>query len=103
VRRRQRGVHAARLPDRPAAVQRVEDGEFARPLLDRAIVNRYRDRARPGIADQTRSYACLAASTARSTSSAAPCVTSARTSSVAGEIVLKTDAPPANEPPMNSP
>jgi hypothetical protein len=36
VRRGERQVDVARLLDRLAAVERLEDGEFARPLLEEA-------------------------------------------------------------------
>jgi hypothetical protein len=71
----------------------------------RAIRKRYFDRSRPDIFDHTRVCARRAAFTARSTSSAEASLTSARTSSLAGEMVLN-DVPPTgstNSPLMNRP
>ncbi len=70
----------------------------------RAIRYRYLPRSLGASFDHTRSYALRAAATARSTSSALASVTSASTSSVAGEIDLNADpVPSTNSPPMNSP
>src|ERR1700683_2722017 len=54
---------------------------------------------------QVRSYALRAAATARSTSAGPASVTSARTSSVAGEMVLnaRPSRPGVNSPPMKRP
>ena len=67
--------------------------------------NRYFDRSSPGSRDQVCSYAFLAAVTARSTSDGPASVTSASTSSVAGEIVLnmRPSAVSVKAPSMNSP
>ncbi len=66
---------------------------------------RYLPRSAPDIRPQTPRYACRAALTARSTSSAVASVMSASTSSVAGLMVLKLTSPEdsTNSPPMNSP
>lgn len=70
----------------------------------RAIRKRYLARSWPGSADHF-SNALRAALTARSTSSAPAWATSARTSSVEGETVLKTlpSAESVNSPSMNRP
>src|SRR5438105_14742209 len=67
--------------------------------------NRYFALSFGGMTDQVCSYAFLAAVTARSTSAGPASVTSARTSSVAGEMVLnaRPSAPGVNSPPMNRP
>jgi hypothetical protein len=77
----------------------------ARSWTIRAIRNRYLARAAAGIGAQVCSYARRAAVTARSTSAGPASVTSASTSSVAGEMVLKLrpSRPGVNSPSMNSP
>jgi hypothetical protein len=70
----------------------------------RAIRNRYFARSLPGIRPQTREWARRAAATARSMSDSSASATSARTSSLAGLIVLKLAPwPSTNSPSMNRP
>src|SRR5262245_39913453 len=77
-----------------------------RSWIRRAMRKRYLARSLPGIVDHTRSYACRAAATARSTSSGPASTISANGSSVAGLTVLNrplSDSGSTNSPPMNSP
>jgi hypothetical protein len=71
----------------------------------RAMRKRYLPRSAPDIRPHGPRYACRAALTAPSTSSAVASVMSASTSSVAGLMVLKLVSPAesTNSPPMNSP
>ena len=71
----------------------------------RAMRKRYLPRSVPDIRPHTPRYAVRAALTARSTSAALASVMSARTSSVAGLMVLKLvpALPSTNWPPMNRP
>ena len=98
----QRDVHVARLADRLAAVQRLHDGQLARPLLDepgdaeQVLAALERRQRPPGGA------AARAASTAFATSSGPAYATSASGSSVAG-LTVGCQVPPAGatySPPM---
>jgi hypothetical protein len=98
VRRHQRDVDIARLPDRLAVVDGLQDGELPAALLD--------DPSDPvEVLRAIGAYAVRAAATAASTSASPASTTSASTSSVAGFTVLRVspDFPSTKSPLTNSP
>ena len=106
VRGHERDVDIAGFADRLAVVERLQHGEFASFFLnDPGDAEQVLGSLLARHGDQVCSYALRAAVTARSTSAGPASVTSARTSSVAGEMVLnaRPSTPGVNSPPMKSP